>query len=86
MNETNRSLLRTLSMVSAGIGFFFALGAAGTSDFRDELRYADEETRIREESKIISEQGEKRMATAAMALMGFGAIGLLATEKNEKQR
>ncbi len=86
MNEKNRSMLRTLSMVSAGVGVMLALGAAGTSDFRDELQYADEETRISIESELISEQGEKRMTLAAMALMGIGAAGLIMTEKNEKQR
>lgn len=86
MNEKNRSMLRTLSMVSAGIGFMLALGAAGTSDFRDELQYVDEETRISKESELISKQGEKRMTLTAMALMGIGAAGLIMTEKNENQR
>ncbi len=86
MNEKNRSMLRTLSMVSAGVGFMLALGATGTSDFRDELQYVDEETRISKESELISKQGEKRMTSAAMALMGIGAAGLIMTEKNENQR
>lgn len=81
MNEKKRSALRALSKVSAGVGFFMALGAAGTSDFRDELKCQDEETYAYHESNIISEQTERRVLITALAMMGVGVFGLAATGK-----
>ena len=81
MNEKKRSTLRTLSKVSAGVGFFLAMAASGTSDFRDELKYVDEETRLYHESTIMSEQTEKRVMLTSLAMLVAGAVGLVATQK-----
>lgn len=81
MNEKKRKLLRTLSMASAGTGFVLALAVAGTSDFRDELQYADEETRNYHEKRIISQQTETLLNGAALLALAGGCAGLFLTEK-----
>ena len=86
MKENTRSWLRTLSGITAGAGIILALGAAGTSDYRDALRGEDEETRKKLENNIISVQTEKRMAMAALGTLALGAFGLLLTEKRSNQR
>ncbi len=86
MKEDRRSMIRTLATMSAGVGFFLALGAAGTSDYRETLRYEDEETREKAESVIISEKAEKAMMGTAFVALGLGGIGLALTEKKENQR
>lgn len=86
MKENTRSLLRTLSGLTAGVGIILALGAAGTSDARDALQYEDDETREKIESTMISEKGERNMTRAAFVTLGLGAIGLILTEKKENQR
>ena len=73
-------------MVSTGVGAFLLLSAASTSDFRDELQYADEETRTYHESRLISPNTEVAMGALGMAALIAGAIGIHKTEENKKQR
>lgn len=81
MNKKNRSLLRNLSIMSAGVGFMLALVASGNSDFRDELKDSDAETRARYEKEVMSEKKIKDMALTAIAMMSAGVIGLMCAEK-----
>ena len=48
--------------MSAGVGFMLALAASGNSDFRDELKDSDAETRARYEKEVMSEKKIKDMA------------------------
>ena len=86
MKENTRSWLRTLSGITAGAGIILALGAAGTSDYRDALRDEDEETREKLKNNIISVQAEKRLAMVAFGTLALGTFGLLLTEKRSNQR
>lgn len=86
MKKDRRSMIRTLATMSAGIGFFLALGAAGTSDYRETLRYEDEEIRKKAESVIVSKKTEKAIIGTAFVALGLGAIGLALTEKKSNQR
>lgn len=86
MNKKKRDLLRTMSKISAGAGIILALAAAGTSDFRDELQYADEETRDYHEKRIISQKTENTLGGVAMLALAGGCVGLFLTEKQEKKR
>ena len=84
MNEDKRKLIRTLAGFSAGIGLIMGLCAAGTSDFRDQLRYADEETRAKAEAEIVRESTEQKMLAVSTLMMLGGAIGLATTEKKQR--
>ena len=86
MKTDMHSIVRTLSGVSAGIGMILAMCAAGTMDYRDSLRYEDEEVREKAESTIASEKEVEHAAYAAFAALGAGAIGLAVTKKKENQR
>ena len=81
MNKKKRSLLRNLSIMSAGVGFMLALAASGNSDFRDELKDSDAETRACYEKEVMSEKKIKDMALTAIAMMSAGVIGLMCAEK-----
>lgn len=81
MNKKKRALLRNLSIMSVGVGFMLALAASGNSDFRDELKDSDMETRARYEKEVMSEKKIKDMSLTAMAMMGAGVIGLMCAEK-----
>ncbi len=86
MKESTRSMMRTLSGVSAGVGMILALGVAGTTDYRDALQYDDEEVREMAESTIASEKEVEKLSYAAFVALGAGAIGLALTEKKSNQR
>ena len=86
MTEKRRTWLRNLSLTSVGVGMMLALAAAGTSDFRDELQYADEATRIRKEKRLASEESIFKMLGASIVALGAGVAGLHLTEKKNKQR
>lgn len=86
MTETQRSWLRGLSITSVGVGMLMAIAAAGTSDYRDELQYADEETRAREEQRVASDKTIYNMLGASFIAMAAGAAGINFTEKKNKQR
>lgn len=86
MTEKKRNFLRYLSLASVGAGILMVFAAAGTSDYRDELQYADKETRIREEKKVASEASIYKLLGASFVAMGAGAAGLHFSEKNGKQR
>lgn len=86
MTEKRRTWLRNLSLTSVGVGMMLALAAAGTSDFHDELRYADEATRIREEKRLASEESMFKMLGTSIVVLGAGVVGLHLTEKKNKQR
>lgn len=86
MKQDTRSLIRTLSGISAGIGIFLAMGAAGTSDYRDALQYEDEAVRQKAESETISENSEKNMMVGAFVTLGLATVGLALTEKKSNQR
>lgn len=86
MKESKRLFIRSLSGWGAGIGALLALGWAGTGDFREELRYQDEETRAKLESRIVSQKGENALGGAAAITLVASAIGLAVTEKNQKSR
>lgn len=78
--------LRILSGITAGSGIILALLCAGTSDARDALAFADEDVRRAEESKMISRSTENKLIAASVLSMLLGGAGLMATEKNSKQR
>lgn len=86
MKETTRSRLRPLFAASAGIGFVMALGWAGTSDTRDALRYEDEETRKKIESTMVSQETENALGAVATTALLAGMIGMMMTEKKQRQR
>lgn len=86
MTEKQRSWLRGLSLTSVGVGMLMAIAAAGTSDYRDELQYADEETRMREEQRIASNESINKLLGASFVVLVAGAAGIHLTEKKNKQR
>lgn len=86
MTEKKRSMLRSLAGTSAAFGILLALCAAGTSDFHDELQFADEETRQYYENKIISEKSCVKLAGLSAVFMLGGAAGLILTEKKGRKR
>lgn len=86
MQKEKRDLLRKLSMISGGAGIVLTMMWAGTSDFRDELQYADKETREYHESKMISQEAEAVLATSALLALSGGAIGLTIANSNNKKR
>lgn len=81
MKNKKRTLLRTLSATSAGVGFMLALFAAGTDDFRNELISMDEENRAFYESEVASEKEVINMAKTAAVLIGAGAVGFMLAGK-----
>lgn len=86
MTEKNRKLLNQLSMISAGVGAFLILGVAGNSDFRDELQYADAETRAYHENRMASPETSRNLGILGATALIFGAIGINKTQENNKQR
>ena len=81
MKNKKRTLLRTLSATSVGVGFMLALLASGTDDFRSELISMDEEKRAVYESEVVSEKEVKNMAITALAMMSAGAVGFMLAVK-----
>ena len=81
VNKKKRSLLRTLSVMSAGAGLVLALAASGNSDFLDDLKNSEPEARARYEKEVISEKQIMNMALSGILLMGVGVVGLLCSEK-----
>ncbi|MDO4423944.1 MAG: hypothetical protein Q4C08_04075 [Pseudomonadota bacterium] len=86
MTEKNRKFLNQLSMISAGVGAFLILGVAGNSDFRDELQYADAETRAYHESRMASPETSTSLGILGATALVVGAIGMYKTQENNKQR
>ena len=86
MKETTRQTVRALSYVSGAIGFVCALGAAGTSDARDELRFMDEEERTKVEATLASEKAVRNLTKVGLFTLAAGVVGLTITDKTQKQR
>lgn len=85
MKENVRELLRTLSMVSAGVGFVLLMGEVGKPEKYDEFRYKSAEKNKKTESAMINKHDEKNKSTFGTVAMFAGLIGLIMTEKKEEQ-